>query len=94
LKERVRQGDEKQALASSEKLNKAIADARKAPQNATNMLMLNALESQFANGKLDPSKVPELERLRKWNQNLENSVRQNFAGASEGSGMRLVGVRG
>lgn len=94
LKERSREFNEKQTLASSDKLNAAIAAAKKAPQNATNMLMLNALESQFANGKLDPSKIAELERLRNWNKGLENSVRQNFAGASEGNGMRLVGVRG
>ena len=94
LKEKAREHNEKQALAGSDKLNAAIAAVRKAPQNATNMLMLNALESQFANGKLDPSKVPELERLRKWNQSLENSVRQNFVGATgttEGYSARRIG---
>ena len=91
LKEKIREHDEKQNLASNDKLNKAIADAKKAPQNVQQANMLNILESQFANGKLDPSKLPELERLRRWDQEIENNVRKNFA---SGSGLKLVGVRG
>lgn len=93
LKERTREFNEKQGLASGDKLNKAIADARKAPQNATNMLMLNTLESKFANGKLDPSKIPELERLRNWNKSLEDNVRKNFTSVGGLGEMRLVGVK-
>jgi hypothetical protein len=91
LAEKQKEHNEKLALASNEKLNKAIADAKKAPQNASNLSMLNALEAQFAAGKLDPSKIAELNRLRQINQDIENSVRKNFSGNTDGFSARKIG---
>ena len=87
LRERTRSFDEKQELARSEKLNKAIADALKA--NPNNVNMLNILESQVGDPSkpLSPEQLTRLDNLRKWKAITENAVRKNFAtsGLSSGS---------
>jgi hypothetical protein len=87
LKERAREHNERTALAGSEKLNKAIADALKA--NPNNISMLNILESQVGDPSkpLSPEQLQKLENLRKWKATTENAVRKNFApsGLSSGS---------
>ena len=57
-------------------------------------MMLGNLKKQQAMGKLDPSKLPELNYYEKQMQDIEKEANRMFAGPGAGSGMRIVGVRG
>jgi len=56
-------------------------------------MMLGTLKRQQAMGKLDPSKIPELNYYEKQMQDIENEANRMFASPGAGSGMRIVGVR-
>ena len=57
-------------------------------------MMLGTLKRQQAMGKLDPSKIPELNYYEKQMQDIENEANRMYASPGAGSGMRIVGVRG
>jgi hypothetical protein len=57
-------------------------------------MMLGTLKRQQAMGKLDPTKIPELNYYEKQMKDIENEANRMFASPSAGSGMRIVGVRG
>jgi hypothetical protein len=63
----------------------AVATALKLPVNQNQQRLLDAYEMQFSQGKLDKSKIPELERLRTWRANLEAGIRNRMASGG-GSG--------
>jgi hypothetical protein len=56
-------------------------------------MMLGNLRKQQAMGKLDPSKIPELNYYEKQIQDIEKEANRMFAGPTAGSGFKLVGVR-
>jgi hypothetical protein len=92
LKEKTREFDDRQTQALLTAKNSFIQKRLK--ERGMDEMMLGNLKRQQALGKLDPSKLPELNYYEKQIQDIEKEANRMFASPSAGSGMRIVGVRG
>jgi hypothetical protein len=80
-------------LAQDLQIAKAAFIQKRLKERGMDEMMLGNLKRQQALGKLDPSKIPELNYYEKQIQDIEKEANRMFASPTAGSGFKLVGVR-